>query len=174
MSRLNGIMNIEAGVDGDHLVRNALLDPAQRAWRGHHGRTILLRHSNRWRNIYARPDQSPRVVQHAPERWLGPVQCQSRLSGTHARTCACCGCEMDSGIDVSLPDLASHHLGVNLGGQLNKQTEAGLLTVTCSRERSAYAEMLRKGHQCHPNSTPNRFQNPASLHPRRTLTSFHP
>ena len=48
------------------------------------------------------------------------------------------------GIDVSLPDLASHHLEVNLGGHLNKQTEAGLLTIL-SLEEDRYAEMLRKG-----------------------------
>ena len=48
------------------------------------------------------------------------------------------------GIDVSLPDLARHHLEVNLGGHLNKQTEAGLLTIL-SLEEDRYAEMLRKG-----------------------------
>ena len=53
-------------------------------------------------------------------------------------------CETKLGIDVSLPDLAQHHLDINLGGHLNKQTEAGLLTIL-ALEEERYAEMLRKG-----------------------------
>ena len=48
-------------------------------------------------------------------------------------------------IDVSLPDLATHHLDVNLGGHLNKQTQDGLLTIL-ALEEERYAEMLRKSN----------------------------
>ena len=81
MSRLNGIMNIEAGVDGDHLVQLFLTKLNER------GVDITAEQfssiTEPLANIYAIPDHL-HVVQHA-RRWLGPVQCQSRLSGSHAR-----------------------------------------------------------------------------------------
>ncbi|MGB0612234.1 MAG: alanine--tRNA ligase-related protein, partial [Poseidonia sp.] len=47
-------------------------------------------------------------------------------------------------LDVTLQDLAEHHLDVNLDGHLNKQHREGLLTIL-ELEEERYAEMLRKG-----------------------------
>ena len=47
-------------------------------------------------------------------------------------------------LTVSLSEMAEHHLDINLGGLLNKQTREGLLTIL-SLEEERYAEMLRKG-----------------------------
>ena len=46
-------------------------------------------------------------------------------------------------ISVPLSELASHHLDVNMGGHLNKQTKDGFNHTWLEEER--YAEMLRKG-----------------------------
>ena len=50
------------------------------------------------------------------------------------------------GIDVSLSDLAHHHIEVNLGGKIMKQTHDGIGTIL-DLEEEKYAEMLRKGEQ---------------------------
>ena len=140
MSRLNGIMNIEAGVDGDHLVHLFLTKLNER------GVDITAEQfssvTEPLANIYAIPDHL-----HALCNMLGDGLVPSNAkAGYLARMLARRVLRMrdELGIDVSLPDLASHHLEVNLGGHLNKQTEAGLLTIL-SLEEDRYAEMLRKG-----------------------------
>ncbi|MEC7989579.1 MAG: alanine--tRNA ligase [Candidatus Thermoplasmatota archaeon] len=140
MSRLNGIMNIEAGVDGDHLVQLFLTKLNER------GVDITAEQfssvTEPLANIYAIPDHL-----HALCNMLGDGLVPSNAkAGYLARMLARRVLRMrdELGIDVSLPDLASHHLKVNLGGQLNKQTEGGLLTIL-ALEEERYAEMLRKG-----------------------------
>lgn len=140
MSRLNGIMNIEAGVDGDHLVHLFLTKLNER------GVDITAEQfssvTEPLANIYAIPDHL-----HALCNMLGDGLVPSNAkAGYLARMLARRVLRMrdELGIDVSLPDLASHHLKVNLGGQLNKQTEGGLLTIL-ALEEERYAEMLRKG-----------------------------
>ena len=140
MSRLNGIMNIEAGVDGDHLVHLFLTKLNER------GVDITAEQfssiTEPLANIYAIPDHL-----HALCNMLGDGLVPSNAkAGYLARMLARRVLRMrdELGIDVSLPDLASHHLEVNLGGQLNKQTEEGLLTIL-ALEEERYAEMLRKG-----------------------------
>ena len=140
MSRLNGIMNIEPGVDGDHLVHLFLTKLNER------GVDITAEQfssvTEPLANIYAIPDHL-----HALCNMLGDGLVPSNAkAGYLARMLARRVLRMrdELGIDVSLPDLASHHLKVNLGGQLNKQTEGGLLTIL-ALEEERYAEMLRKG-----------------------------
>ena len=140
MSRLNGIMNIEAGVDGDHLVHLFLTKLNER------GVDITAEQfssiTEPLANIYAIPDHL-----HALCNMLGDGLVPSNAkAGYLARMLARRVLRMrdELGIDVSLPDLASHHLEVNLGGHLNKQTEEGLLTIL-ALEEERYAEMLRKG-----------------------------
>ena len=140
MSRLNGIMNIEAGVDGDHLVHLFLTKLNER------GVDITAEQfssvTEPLANIYAIPDHL-----HALCNMLGDGLVPSNAkAGYLARMLARRVLRMrdELGIDVSLPDLASHHLKVNLGGQLNKQTEGGLLTIL-ALEEERYSEMLRKG-----------------------------
>ena len=50
------------------------------------------------------------------------------------------------GIDVTLSDLAQHHIDVNLGGKVMKQTHDGIGTIL-DLEEEKYSEMLRKGEQ---------------------------
>jgi alanyl-tRNA synthetase len=50
----------------------------------------------------------------------------------------------DLGIDVSLSELISHHLEVNMQGHDMKQTKSGLLTIM-NLEEERYGEVLRKG-----------------------------
>ena len=47
-------------------------------------------------------------------------------------------------LSVSLAELARHHIEVNLGGAMMKQTHDGLLGIL-ELEESRYGEMLRKG-----------------------------
>ena len=51
----------------------------------------------------------------------------------------------DLGLEVSLSDLALHHLDVNYSTKRMKQTQEGLVTILKGKER--YDEMLRKGMQ---------------------------
>ncbi len=50
------------------------------------------------------------------------------------------------GIEVSLAELALHHVDVNLGGKNMKQTQDGIATIL-NLEEEKYVEMLRKGEQ---------------------------
>ena len=140
MSRLNGIMNIEAGVDGDELVSIFLTRLGQRGIditaEQFSGITAPLA------NIYAIPDHL-----HALCNMLGDGLVPSNAkAGYLARMLARRVLRMrdELNLDISLQDLAQHHLDVNLDGHLNKQHREGLLTIL-SLEEERYAEMLRKG-----------------------------
>ncbi len=140
MSRLNGIMNIEAGVDGEMLV-NIFLQRLEAR-----GVSVTAEQfsaiTEPLANIYAIPDHL-----HALCNMLGDGLVPSNAkAGYLARMLARRVLRMrdELSVDVSLTDLATHHLDVNLGGHLNKQTREGLLTIL-ELEEERYAEMLRKG-----------------------------
>ena len=140
MSRLNGIMNIEAGVDGEKLLNLFLSKLNERGIEitGEQFSSV----TEPLANIYAIPDHL-----HALCNMLGDGLVPSNAkAGYLARMLARRVLRMrdELGIDVPLSDLATHHLDVNLGGLLNKQTRDGLLTI-CALEEDRYAEMLRKG-----------------------------
>ena len=52
----------------------------------------------------------------------------------------------DLGLEVSLADLAIHHLEMNYSADRMKQTQDGLVTIL-KGEEERYDEMLRKGNQ---------------------------
>ncbi len=142
MSRLNGIMNIEAGVDGDQLVEMFLLRLAER---GHRLTAEQFKSiTEPLACIYAIPDHL-----HALCNMLGDGLVPSNAkAGYLARMLARRVLRMrdELGLTMSLGDLATHHLDVNLGGHLNKQHREGLLTIL-HLEEERYGEMLRKGGQ---------------------------
>ena len=140
MSRLNGIMNIEAGVDGDELVALFLRKLAQRDV--HVTAEQFQGITDPLARIYAIPDHL-----HALCNMLGDGLVPSNAkAGYLARMLARRVLRMrdELGLTVSLVELAEHHLDINLGGQLNKQHRKGLLTIL-GLEEERYAEMLRKG-----------------------------
>jgi len=140
MSRLNGIMNIEAGVDGEKLVNIFLKRLAERGVVVSSEQFSSI--TEPLANIYAIPDHL-----HALCNMLGDGLVPSNAkAGYLARMLARRVLRMrdELNIDVPLADLATHHLDVNLGGHLNKQTRNGLLTIL-ALEEERYAEMLRKG-----------------------------
>lgn len=140
MSRLNGIMNIEAGVDGDELIQLFLNRLRER------GIDVTAEQfsavTEPLANIYAIPDHL-----HALCNMLGDGLVPSNAkAGYLARMLARRVLRMrdELAIEVSLPDLAEHHLEINLGNHLNKQSRQGLLTIL-KLEEERYEEMLRKG-----------------------------
>ena len=140
MSRLNGIMNIEAGVDGDKLVQLFLAKLEER------GISITSEQftsiTEPLASIYAIPDHL-----HALCNMLGDGLVPSNAkAGYLARMLARRVLRMrdELEIDVSLAQLAEHHVDVNLGGVLNKQHREGLLAIL-NLEEERYGEMLRKG-----------------------------
>lgn len=140
MSRLNGIMNIEAGVDGEKLVNIFLQKLSERGVEvtGEQFSSI----TEPLANIYAIPDHL-----HALCNMLGDGLVPSNAkAGYLARMLARRVLRMRDELEIDLPlsELATHHLDVNLGGQLNKQTRDGLLTIL-ALEEERYVEMLRKG-----------------------------
>ena len=140
MSRLNGIMNIEAGVDGEKL-RSIFIERLSQ--RGH----ILSEEqfssiTEPLARIYAIPDHL-----HALCNMLGDGLVPSNAkAGYLARMMARRTLRLrdELGLDVSLSQLAIHHLEVNLGNSKMKQTKDGLCTIL-DLEEQKYAEMLRKG-----------------------------
>ena len=140
MSRLNGIMNIEAGVDGDRLVNIFLTRLGERGLDISSEQFSSI--TEPLANIYAIPDHL-----HALCNMLGDGLVPSNAkAGYLARMLARRVLRMRDELSISVPlsELASHHLDVNMGGQLNKQTKEGLLTIL-ALEEERYAEMLRKG-----------------------------
>ena len=140
MSRLNGIMNIEAGVDGEKLVNIFLERLAQRGVEVSAEQFSSI--TEPLANIYAIPDHL-----HALCNMLGDGLVPSNAkAGYLARMLARRVLRMrdELAIDVPLAELATHHLDVNLGGHLNKQTRDGLLAIL-ALEEERYVEMLRKG-----------------------------
>ena len=140
MSRLNGIMNIEAGVDGEKL-RSIFIERLSQ--RGH----ILSEEqfssiTEPLARIYAIPDHL-----HALCNMLGDGLVPSNAkAGYLARMMARRTLRLrdELGLDVSLSQLAIHHIEVNLGNSKMKQTRDGLCTIL-DLEEQKYAEMLRKG-----------------------------
>ena len=142
MSRLNGIMNIEAGVDGEKLVSIFLARLKQRGIVISAEQFVAI--TEPLSNIYAIPDHL-----HALCNMLGDGLVPSNAkAGYLARMLARRVLRMrdELRIQVSLPQLAEHHLDVHLGGHLNKQHRDGLLTIL-RLEEDRYVEMLRKGSQ---------------------------
>ena len=140
MSRLNGIMNIEAGVDGDELVALFLRKLAERDV--HVTAEQFQGITDPLARIYAIPDHL-----HALCNMLGDGLVPSNAkAGYLARMLARRVLRMrdELGLDVRLVELAEHHLDINLGGLLNKQHRDGLMTIL-GLEEERYAEMLRKG-----------------------------
>ena len=140
MSRLNGIMNIEAGVDGEKL-RSIFIERLSQ--RGH----ILNEEqfssiTEPLARIYAIPDHL-----HALCNMLGDGLVPSNAkAGYLARMMARRTLRLrdELGLEVSLSQLAVHHIEVNLGNSKMKQTRDGLCTIL-DLEEQKYAEMLRKG-----------------------------
>lgn len=142
MSRLNGIMNIEAGVDGDKLVGLFLQRLRERGVDVSSEQFTAI--TEPLANVYAIPDHL-----HALCNMLGDGLVPSNAkAGYLARMLARRVLRMrdELQLGVSLSDLAEHHLDVNLGGKLNKQHRDGLLEIL-ALEEERYAEMLRKGDQ---------------------------
>ena len=142
MSRLNGIMNIEAGADGDQL-RSIFI-----AKLGERGIEITSEQftaiTDPLARIYAIPDHL-----HALCNMLGDGLVPSNAkAGYLARMLARRTLRMrdELGIDVTLSDLAQHHIDVNLGSKAMKQTHDGIKTIL-DLEEEKYSEMLRKGEQ---------------------------
>ena len=142
MSRLFGIMNIEAGSDGDRM-RDVFLSRLKE--RGHSiDSDMFTAITEPLSKIYAIPDHM-----HALANMLGDGLVPSNAkAGYLARMIARRVLRMrdDLGLDVSLSDLALHHLDVNYSTKRMKQTQEGLVTIL-KGEEERYDEMLRKGMQ---------------------------
>ena len=142
MSRLFGIMNIEAGSDGDRM-REVFLK--RLAERGYPIEAELFESiTEPLSRIYAIPDHM-----HALSNMLGDGLVPSNAkAGYLARMIARRVLRMrdDLGLEVSLADLAVHHLEMNYSADRMKQTLDGLVTIL-KGEEERYDEMLRKGNQ---------------------------
>ena len=142
MSRLFGIMNIEAGSDGDRM-REVFLK--RLAERGYPIEAELFESiTEPLSRIYAIPDHM-----HALSNMLGDGLVPSNAkAGYLARMIARRVLRMrdDLGLEVSLADLAVHHLEMNYSADRMKQTQDGLVTIL-KGEEERYDEMLRKGNQ---------------------------
>ena len=140
MSRLNGIMNIEPGVDAEHLSELFISRLEQRGV--DLTKEQFLAVTEPLSRIYAIPDHL-----HALSHMLGDGLVPSNAkAGYLARMLARRILRMrdELGIDVSLSELIQHHLDVNMEGHDMKQTKDGLLTIM-SLEEERYREVLRKG-----------------------------
>ena len=142
MSRLFGIMNIEVGSDGERM-RNVFL--ARLEDRGHRvDPDLFAAITEPLSKIYAIPDHL-----HALSNMLGDGLVPSNSkAGYLARMIARRVLRMrdDLNLEISLAELASHHLEVNYSTDRMKQTQEGLLTIL-KGEEERYDEMIRKGNQ---------------------------
>ncbi|HIF46473.1 MAG TPA: alanine--tRNA ligase, partial [Candidatus Poseidoniales archaeon] len=142
MSRLFGIMNIEAGSDGARM--EALFLQRLEA-RGHHiSSELFTRITEPLSKIYAIPDHM-----HALVNMLGDGLVPSNAkAGYLARMMARRVLRMrdELFLDIDLAQLANHHLEVNYSAEKMKQTKDGLFTIL-KGEEARYNEMLRKGNQ---------------------------
>jgi alanyl-tRNA synthetase len=140
MSRLNGIMNIEPGVDAEELSQLFITRLSKRGVDLTQEQFFAI--TEPLSRIYAIPDHL-----HALTHMLGDGLVPSNAkAGYLARMLARRILRMrdDLGIDVSLSELISHHLEVNMQGHDMKQTKSGLLTIM-NLEEERYGEVLRKG-----------------------------
>ena len=135
-------MNIEAGSDGDRM-REVFLK--RLAERGYPIEAELFESiTEPLSRIYAIPDHM-----HALSNMLGDGLVPSNAkAGYLARMIARRVLRMrdDLGLEVSLADLAVHHLEMNYSADRMKQTQDGLVTIL-KGEEERYDEMLRKGNQ---------------------------
>ena len=142
MSRLFGIMNIEVGSDGDRM-REVFL--SRLSERGHTiNSETFMAITEPLSKIYAIPDHM-----HALSNMLGDGLVPSNSkAGYLARMIARRVLRMrdDLGLEISLSDLALHHLEVNYSTKRMKQTQEGIVTIL-KGEEERYDEMLRKGMQ---------------------------
>ena len=140
MSRLNGIMNIEPGVDADELRATFLRRLSERGVDVSAEQFSAV--TEPLAKIYAIPDHL-----HALCNMLGDGLVPSNAkAGYLARMLARRTLRLRDELElsVSLAELARHHIEVNLGGAMMKQTHNGLLGIL-ELEESRYGEMLRKG-----------------------------
>ena len=140
MSRLNGIMNIEPGVDGEQLSQLFITRLSERGIELTQEQFMAV--TEPLSRIYAIPDHL-----HALTHMLGDGLVPSNAkAGYLARMLARRILRMrdDLGVDVSLSELINHHLDVNMDGHDMKQTRDGLLTIM-NLEEERYTETLRKG-----------------------------
>ena len=140
MSRLNGIMNIEPGVDAEHLSEIFITRVSQRGVDLTQEQFLAI--TEPLSRIYAIPDHL-----HALSHMLGDGLVPSNAkAGYLARMLARRILRMrdELGIEVSLSELIEHHLDINMEGHDMKQTKDGLLTIM-SLEEERYREVLRKG-----------------------------
>jgi len=140
VSRSMGIMNIEIGSDENELRQTLITRLAER------GVTVdeqsLRSVLEPLARIYAIPDHM-----HALCNMLGDGLVPSNSkAGYLARMMARRVLRMrdELGVEISLPELASHHLEFNHDESGMKQTRAGLMHIL-ELEESKYSEMLRKG-----------------------------
>ena len=141
MSRLFGIMNIEAGSDGDRMREVFLKRLAERGYPI--DAELFESITEPLSRIYAIPDHM-----HALSNMLGDGLVPSNAkAGYLARMIARRVLRMrdDLGLKVSLADLALHHLEMNYSAERMKQTQDGLVTIL-KGEEERYDEMLRKGN----------------------------
>ena len=140
MSRLNGIMNIEPGVDADELRTTFLRRLLERGVEVSAEQFSAV--TEPLAKIYAIPDHL-----HALCNMLGDGLVPSNAkAGYLARMLARRTLRLrdELNLSISLAELARHHIEVNLGGAMMKQTHDGLLGIL-ELEESRYGEMLRKG-----------------------------
>jgi alanyl-tRNA synthetase len=140
MSRLNGIMNIEPGVDAEELQATFLRRLAERGIEVTGEQFAAV--TEPLAKIYAIPDHL-----HALCNMLGDGLVPSNAkAGYLARMLARRTLRLrdELNLSVSLADLAQHHIEVNLAGADMKQTHDGLLGIL-ALEEARYGEMLRKG-----------------------------
>ena len=140
LSQLAGILNIDVGTDVDSLYQRLV----ERLGDGGVEITVsnLKRLTEPLSSIYAIPDHM-----HAICNMLGDGLVPSNAKGGYlARMMARRVCRMkgDLGIEISLTELAAHHIDTHLDIAGFVQSREGILTIL-SIEEARYHEMLRKG-----------------------------
>ena len=140
LSQLAGILNIDVGTDVDSLYQRLV----ERLGDGGVDISVsgLKRLTEPLSSIYAIPDHM-----HAICNMLGDGLVPSNAkAGYLVRMMARRVCRMkgDLGIDVSLRDLAAHHIDTHLDMDGFVQSREGILTIL-DLEEARYHEMLRKG-----------------------------
>ena len=142
MSRLFGIMNIEAGSDGDRM-REVFL--ARLEERGYSiDAEMFASITDPLSRIYAIPDHMHALVNMLGDGLVPSNAKAGYLARMIARRVLRMRDELE--LEISLADLACHHLEKNYSATRMKQTQDGLLTIL-KGEEERYNEMLRKGNQ---------------------------
>ena len=140
LSQLAGILNIDVGTDVDSLYQRLV----ERLGDGGVEITVsnLKRLTEPLSSIYAIPDHM-----HAICNMLGDGLVPSNAKGGYlARMMARRVCRMkgDLGLEISLTELAAHHIDTHLDIAGFVQSREGILTILAIEE-ARYHEMLRKG-----------------------------